>query len=183
MVVPQKGNLHITTEFGKLFVQPNEICVIQRGMRFSIDISEPSRGYVCEVYNGHFELPNLGPIGNLLPLNGYLYIETIILIYEKSELCKYLQIYIGANGLANPRDFEYPVACFEDRDVNGFKVVNKYQNSLHIALQDHSPFDVVAWHGNYAPFKYNLANFCTVNSVSFDHMVNNVNLLVPITQY
>ena len=91
--------------------------------------------------------------------------------------------YIGANGLANPRDFEYPVACFEDRDVSGFMVVNKYQNSLHIALQDHSPFDVVAWHGNYAPYRYNLANFCTVNSVSFDHMVNNVNLLVPITQY
>ena len=51
-------------------------------MRFSIDISEPSRGYVCEVYNGHFELPNLGPIGNLLPLNGYLYIETICYIYN-----------------------------------------------------------------------------------------------------
>ena len=46
-----------------MIVQPNEISVIQRGMRFSIDIVEPSRGYVCEVYNGHFELPNLGPIG------------------------------------------------------------------------------------------------------------------------
>ena len=77
----------------------------------------------------------------------------------------------GANGLANPRDFEYPVAWFEDRDVTIYKVINKYQNALHIALQDHSPFDVVAWHGNYAPYKYNLANFCTVNSVSFDHMV------------
>ena len=107
----------------------------------------------------------------------------MVLIYEKSQLCKYLKINIGANGLANPRDFEYPVACFEDRDVNGFRVVNKYQNSLHVALQDHSPFDVVAWHGNYAPFKYDLANFCTVNSVSFDHMVNIVNLLFPITQY
>ena len=80
MIVPQKGALKITTEFGKLLVKPNEISVIQRGMRFSIDISEPSRGYVCEVYNGHFELPNLGPIGNLLPLNGYLYIETICYI-------------------------------------------------------------------------------------------------------
>ena len=69
MIVPQKGALKITTEFGKLLVKPNEICVIQRGMRFSIDISEPSRGYVCEVYNGHFELPNLGPIGNLFHLN------------------------------------------------------------------------------------------------------------------
>ena len=80
---------------------------------------------------------------------------------------------LGANGLANPRDFQYPVACFEDRDVNNYKVVNKYQSSLFVALQDHSPFDVVAWHGNYAPYKYNLANFCTVNSVSYDHMVLN----------
>ena len=63
MVVPQKGPLKITTEFGKMIVNPNEICVIQRGMRFSVEIKEPSRGYVCEVYNGHFELPNLGPIG------------------------------------------------------------------------------------------------------------------------
>ena len=69
MIVPQKGSLKITTEFGKLLIKPNEICVIQRGMRFSIDISEPSRGYVCEVYNGHFELPNLGPIGKSLHLN------------------------------------------------------------------------------------------------------------------
>ena len=39
--------------------------------------------------------------------------------------------------------------------------------------QDHSPFDVAAWHGNYAPYKYDLAKFCTVNSVSYDHMVMN----------
>ena len=63
LIVPQKGALKITTEFGKLIVNPNEICVIQRGMRFNVEIKESSRGYVCEVYNGHFELPNLGPIG------------------------------------------------------------------------------------------------------------------------
>ena len=63
LIVPQKGSLKITTEFGKMIVNPNEICVIQRGMRFSVEIKETSRGYVCEVYNGHFELPNLGPIG------------------------------------------------------------------------------------------------------------------------
>ena len=63
LIVPQKGSLKITTEFGKMIVNPNEICVIQRGMRFCVEIKETSRGYVCEVYNGHFELPNLGPIG------------------------------------------------------------------------------------------------------------------------
>ena len=79
---------------------------------------------------------------------------------------------LGANGLANPRDFVTPVARYEDRDVPDYTVVNKYQGSLFRASQDHSPFDVVAWHGNYAPYKYDLANFCVVNSVSFDHMVS-----------
>ncbi|PNI54103.1 HGD isoform 5, partial [Pan troglodytes] len=62
---PQKGNLLIYTEFGKMLVQPNEICVIQRGMRFSIDVFEETRGYILEVYGVHFELPDLGPIDSL----------------------------------------------------------------------------------------------------------------------
>ena len=61
--MPQQGDLTIKTEFGKMEVKPNEICVIQAGMRFSVYVDGPTRGYVCEVYNGHFELPNLGPIG------------------------------------------------------------------------------------------------------------------------
>lgn len=63
LIVPQQGALDITTEFGKLFVEPNEICVIQQGMRFSVNVNGPSRGYICEVYDGHFKLPDLGPIG------------------------------------------------------------------------------------------------------------------------
>ena len=54
LIVPQKGTLVITTEFGKMNVAPNEICVIQQGMKFSVNISEPSRGYICEVFNGHY---------------------------------------------------------------------------------------------------------------------------------
>lgn len=63
LIVPQLGALDITTEFGKIYVEPNEICVIQQGMRFSVNIDGPSRGYVLEVYDGHFKLPDLGPIG------------------------------------------------------------------------------------------------------------------------
>lgn len=66
---------------------PNEICVLQQGMRFSVNVDGPSRGYILEVYDNHFKLPDLGPI--------------------------------GANGLANPRDFQTPVAWFENRDVIG----------------------------------------------------------------
>jgi len=63
LIVAQQGALDITTEFGKLFVQPNEICVIQQGMRFTVSVTGATRGYILEVYDGHFQLPDLGPIG------------------------------------------------------------------------------------------------------------------------
>jgi homogentisate 1,2-dioxygenase len=75
---------------------------------------------------------------------------------------------IGANGLANPRDFETPTAWFEDRDEET-EVVQKSLGSLWTTTLDHSPFDVVAWHGNYAPCRYELARFNTIGTVSFDH--------------
>lgn len=75
---------------------------------------------------------------------------------------------IGANGLANPRDFLAPVAAYEDREGQ-FELLAKFAGQLWSAPIGHSPLDVVAWHGNYVPYKYNLALFNTVNSVSFDH--------------
>lgn len=61
--VPQLGVLLLTTEFGKIEVTPNEICVVPQGIRFSVDIKQPSRGYILEVFGRHFTLPDLGPIG------------------------------------------------------------------------------------------------------------------------
>lgn len=137
LIVPQKGTLEIRTEFGWLEVPPNHICVIQRGIVFSVNLPDgPSRGYILEVFNGHFELPDLGPI--------------------------------GANGLANPRDFESPVASFEDRECS-FTVVTKYQGHMFKREQDHSPFNVVAWHGNYVPYRYDLSRFMVINATAFDH--------------
>lgn len=75
---------------------------------------------------------------------------------------------IGANGLANARDFQTPVAAYEDREGD-FRLVAKFQGNLWEAELGHSPLDVVAWHGNYAPYKYELARFNTINTVSFDH--------------
>lgn len=75
---------------------------------------------------------------------------------------------IGANGLANPRDFQVPVAAFEEQ-VGQFSLTTKFQGSLWSAPIDHSPLNVVAWHGNYVPFKYDLNKFNTMNTVSFDH--------------
>jgi homogentisate 1,2-dioxygenase len=75
---------------------------------------------------------------------------------------------IGANGLANPRDFLTPVAAYDDRD-GAFHIVSKFLGRLWVAEIDHSPLDVVAWHGNYAPYKYDLKKFNCINSVTFDH--------------
>ena len=75
---------------------------------------------------------------------------------------------IGANGLANPRDFLSPVAAFEERSVKT-EVVAKFQGNLWATQADHSPLDVVAWHGNYAPYKYDTAHFMVINTVSYDH--------------
>ena len=75
---------------------------------------------------------------------------------------------IGSNGLANPRDFLTPVAAFEDRDVPT-TLIQKFQGQLWATEMDHSPLDVVAWHGNLAPYKYDLTRFNTIGTVSFDH--------------
>ena len=75
---------------------------------------------------------------------------------------------IGANGLANPRDFETPVAWFEDVD-QPTQLIQKFQGKLWTTTLDHSPLDVVAWHGNLAPVRYDLKRFNTINTVSFDH--------------
>ena len=75
---------------------------------------------------------------------------------------------IGANGLANPRHFEYPEAAFE-QPSGEISLICKSQQHWWIVKSDHSPLDVVAWHGNYAPYRYDLSLFNTINTVSFDH--------------
>lgn len=137
LLVPQLGALVIHTEMGRIDLKPGEICVIQRGIKFRVElVDKEARGYVCENYGGLFRPPDLGPI--------------------------------GANGLANTRDFLTPVAAHEDRE-GAMTVVSKFMGRLWQADFDHSPLDVVAWHGNYAPYKYDLANFNCINSVTFDH--------------
>jgi len=136
LIVPQLGALDIQTELGRLYVQPGEICVIQRGIVYSVAVEGASRGYVCEIFGGHFQLPELGPI--------------------------------GANGLANARDFLYPVAAYERREVK-FAKQFKFGGQMFEAKLNHTPYDVVGWHGTYCPFKYDLAKFCAMNTVTFDH--------------
>jgi homogentisate 1,2-dioxygenase len=76
---------------------------------------------------------------------------------------------IGANGLADARHFRAPSPWYEDKLAPDFRVVAKLDGRLHEASQDHSPFDVVAWHGNHVPFVYDLDDFSPVANVRFDH--------------
>lgn len=142
LLVPQQGALLVFAETGRLSVEPGEICVIPRGMKFRVELSESGdgkakgvRGYVCENYGAQFRLPELGPI--------------------------------GSNGLANARDFLAPVAAWEDTGKT--EVVTKFMGGLWAAEWAHSPLDTVAWHGNCTAYKYDLARFMAINTVSFDH--------------
>ncbi|KAL1530857.1 hypothetical protein AB1Y20_001751 [Prymnesium parvum] len=145
LLVPQHGALRVATELGRLLVAPGEIVVLPRGLRFSVSPDDADgegaecRGYALELFAGR---------GFVLPELGA----------------------IGANGLAEPRDFLTPTAWFEDRHCpQGFRVTTKYAGRLFDTTRTHSPFDVVAWHGNYAPYKYDLSRFHAVNTVTVDH--------------
>ena len=140
LIVPQAGRLHIHTELGRLHVAPGHIAVIPRGIRFRVDLPDATAaGYICENYGPAFTLPERGPI--------------------------------GANGLANERDFEAPIAAYEDpaEGAEPVQVVQKFGGNLWAADYDHSPLDVVAWHGDYTPYRYDLARFMTIGTISHDH--------------
>lgn len=138
LLVPETGKLEIKTEFGVLNIEPQEIAVIPRGVKFQVNPLEKTwcQGYMGENTGAPFCLPNLGPI--------------------------------GANGLANARDFETPVACFESKKTS-CQIITKFSHGFWSYEQSHSPLDVVAWHGNYVPYKYDLRKFNTMGTVSYDH--------------
>jgi homogentisate 1,2-dioxygenase len=137
LIVPELGALTLDTELGRIDLEPQEIAVIPRGLRFRVTSQAPAvRGYVCENFGAPFKLPDLGPI--------------------------------GSNGLANPGDFLTPRARYENDDGR-YELIAKFQGRLWVAEMDHSPLDVVAWHGNNAPYKYDLRRFNAIGSISYDH--------------
>ena len=136
LIVPQQGTLVLDTELGRIRLDPQEIAVIPRGLRFRVGLQGAARGYLCENFGAPFKLPDLGPI--------------------------------GSNGLANARDFLAPRARYEDLDEPS-ELIGKFAGHLWTAKMDHSPLDVVAWHGNNVPYKYDLRRFNTIGSTSYDH--------------
>ena len=137
LIVAQQGRVRFATEFGVLAIEPGEIAVIPRGVKFRAELpAGPARGYMCENYGGALTLPERGPI--------------------------------GANCLANPRDFMTPVAAYEDRELPS-RLTMKWGGAFWATDIAQSPLDVVAWHGNYAPYKYDLRRYSPVGPVLFDH--------------
>jgi len=139
LLVPELGRLGFLTELGAIQAGPGEVVVIPRGLKFRVEPAPDDKQ--CRGYI----CENYGQPFRLPDLGP-----------------------IGANGLANSRDFETPVAWYEDRE-GLFTQVAKFGGNLWSCGIDHSPLDVVAWHGNYAPYRYDLRRFNTIGSVSFDH--------------
>ena len=137
LLAPEQGRLRVRTELGWLEAEPGEIIVIPRAIRFQVFLPDGAvRGFAAELYDGHFQLPERGPV--------------------------------GANGMADERHFEIPVADFENRPVDT-EIVVKQGGQFWRNLSPHSPFDVVGWQGRYYPYKYDLRKFNSLGGVSFDH--------------
>ena len=145
LIVPEMGSLTVYTELGVIEVGPGEVCCLPRGLKFRVAIAQGS-----EVNE------------QLSARRGYI-CENYGAQFRLPDLGP-----IGANGLANPRDFETPVAWYEDKDGE-CEIVAKFGGNLWSCTSGHSPLDVVAWHGNYAPYKYDLRRFNTIGSISYDH--------------
>jgi homogentisate 1,2-dioxygenase len=170
LVVPEMGGLTIFTELGMIEVDPGEACCLPRGLKFRVAIGTGGNptgreGVVSTAERGtrNAELEENRQSAIRNPQSRGYVCENYGAQFRLPDLGP-----IGANGLANPRDFETPVAWYEDMDGT-VEIVAKFGGNLWSCETDHSPLDVVAWHGNYAPYKYDLRRFNTIGSISFDH--------------
>lgn len=145
LILPEQGGLLIHTEFGLLSVEPGSLALIPRAVKFRVEIlAVVGGGDAPGFVRGHV-LENFGtPF--ILPELGFM----------------------GQSGMANPRDFLAPVAAYDDSE-RPVEVIHKVAGGLWRATYDHSPLDVVAWHGNSVPYVYDMHNFQVMGSVSFDH--------------
>ena len=166
LIVPEMGRLGILTELGLIQVGPGSIAVIPRGLKFKVEPAHVSSPHVSK-----------GSASDQVALTDVRATDTSAAdTIARGYICEnYGQQFrlpelgpIGTNGLANSRDFETPVAWYEDIEGE-FELIAKFGGNLWSCAIDHSPLDVVAWHGNYAPYRYDLRRFNTIGSVSFDH--------------
>lgn len=170
LIVPQQGRLRLATELGVIELEPQEIAVIPRGVRFRVELLDGEADAQGDA-NATGAGDGMDAAGRAMHgtiagsagvASGYV-CENFGALLRLPDLGP-----IGSNCLANARDFLTPKAAFED--VEGqFELIAKFQGALWSAKIDHSPLDVVGWHGNYAPYKYDLRRFNTIGSISVDH--------------
>jgi homogentisate 1,2-dioxygenase len=162
LIVPEMGSLTIFTELGVVAVSPGEIAVLPRGLKFRVELGASDNTLQPPATAGGTDNPQSAIRSPQSAARGYI-CENYGQQFRLPELGP-----IGANGLANSRDFETPVAWYEAAE-GAFELVAKFGGNLWSCQIDHSPLDVVAWHGNYAPYRYDLRRFNTIGSISFDH--------------
>lgn len=145
LIVPQSGALDIQTELGKLLVRQNEFVVIPRGLRYRVTLATATaRGQVCELFQGHWELPELGPLGS-------------------TGLANVRDFQIPTAHFDGKLDGNIARASKSE-----WTIISRMNGRLWSCTQDHTPFDVAGWHGTYYPFKFDLAKFCVMGNMLFD---------------
>ena len=142
LIMPQLNTLIIRTEMGILSVEPWEFCVIPRGIKFSVDLKDE----------------NIAARGYICEIFTHAH-------FELPNLGP-----IGANGLADARHFAYPKASYINKKDIPCYVVQKFMGKLFQAKHKSNVFDVVAYQGNYLPYKYNCKKYIAINSVTIDHL-------------
>ncbi|EXJ75430.1 homogentisate 1,2-dioxygenase [Cladophialophora psammophila CBS 110553] len=146
LIIPQSGTIDVQTEMGNLLVRQNEIAMIPRGVRHRVTLPYgPSRGFICELFQGHFRLPELGPIGSCSLANIRDFQVPVAAFDGKLQ---------AGRALGNDRSWT---------------IISRLGGNLFSCTQDHTPFDVAAWNGTFYPFKYDLARFCVLGNTLYDH--------------
>lgn len=145
MIVPEQGGLLIHTEMGLLSVEKGSIALIPRSMKFRVEILSGASGDDGPGFVRGYVFENFGTPFTLPELG-----------------------FVGQSGMANPRDFRAPVAAYDDSE-SPVEVVHKVDGNLWAATYDHSPLDVVAWHGTSVPYVYDLSHYQVIGPLNFDH--------------
>lgn len=149
LIIPQSGALDIQTELGFLMVRQNEIAVIPRGVRYRATLPDgkPCRGFVCELFQGHFRLPDLGIVGTT-GLANVRDFQVPTAFFDGALV----------DGVAKSNNTE----------GNNWTIVSRLAGKLWHCTQTHTPFDVAGWHGTCYPYKFDLGRFCPLGNTLFD---------------
>lgn len=165
LIVPQTGALDVTTELGRLVVRANEIAVIPRGLRYHVDLAgdEVCQGYICELFQGHFRLPELGMFGTAA--GAHIRDFQIPTAHLDGKIIDKDGVQIATSAAAK------------------WTIYSRLDHKLYSCEQDRTPFDVAAWHGTLYPYKYDLSKFDFLSNVHYGHKDPSGNTVLTVPAY